>query len=118
MAAAPASRQCLQWEALAQPVTLATEDLQEGHPGRPGEAGAGVPGGVTSAESAGAVEDEPLAGDVPGRVGGEERHRVGDVVRGAEPAGRGRGDVRGPLIGADVLMSLDRDEARVPPCSP
>ena len=32
----------LQWEAMAQPLTLATEDLQEGDPGRAGEAGAAV----------------------------------------------------------------------------
>ena len=33
----------LQWEAMAQPITLATEDLQEGIRGQPGEAATGVP---------------------------------------------------------------------------
>ena len=41
--ATPTSSRALQWEALAQPMTLATADLQEGIAAAPREAGAGVP---------------------------------------------------------------------------
>ncbi len=37
----------LQWEALAQPITLATADLQEGIAAVPGEAGAGLRGALS-----------------------------------------------------------------------
>ena len=111
----------LQWEALAQPVTLATEDLHEGIRAAAREAGAGVQGTVSrraSAEAARPVEDQPLAGDVAGGLGGEERDRVGDVVRGAEPADRGRRDVGGPLVGTDVLDDAPPGRSPARPCSP
>ena len=36
-----------------------------------------------------AVDEQPLAGDVAGAARGEERHRLGHLARGAEPAQRG-----------------------------
>ena len=52
----------VQWEALAQPVTLATEDLQEGIAAGAGEAGAAASPGADAGRKAG---DEQRRGPLP-----------------------------------------------------
>ena len=48
---------------------------------------------LSGAEAAAAVDDDALAGDEPGVVGGEEAHGVGDVAGGPHPPAGTDGEV-------------------------
>lgn len=61
------------------------------------------------------IDREDLAGDLPGRRGGEEVHGAGDVPGGAGPPGTGGGDERLPaVVGQLVAEELRADRGPRP----